>query len=79
MKKTKIKWGNVVKLIIALFCIGVILHDLYLVTFKFAMFTWLGLGTHIFCWVIVATVYEDFEEQIKNIQSYQPKHAKDIR
>lgn len=79
MKKTKIKWGNVVKLIIGLFCIGVILHDFYFLTFKFGCFTWLGLATHIFCWVIVGMIYEDFEEQIKNIPSYQPKHAKDIK
>ena len=77
-KKIKIKWGNVVKLIISLFCIGVILHDFYYLTFKFGMLTWFGVTTHILCWLIVGFVWEDFEEQNKNIHSYQPKHAKDI-
>lgn len=79
MKKKKIKWLNVIKLMLMLFCIGVILHDFYCLTFKFAMFTWLGLGTHILCWLVVGTIYEDFEDQIKNIPSYQPKHARDIK
>jgi len=79
MKKLKIKWGNVIKLIIGLICIGVILHDFYYLTIKFGCFTWFGLFTNLMCWVIVGMIYEDFEEQIKNIPSYQPKHAKDIK
>ena len=77
-KKIKVKWGNVVKLMILLFCIGLIIHDLICLAFMFGMLTWFGVATHVLCWLIIGTIWEDFEEQNKNIHSYQPKHAKDI-
>lgn len=85
MKKKKIKWGNVGKAIIFLFCIGLILHDFYMLTIhsfvtgQYCGWTWLGFITF---WIAVMTaeaIYEDFEEQTKNIPSYRPKHAKDIK
>jgi len=85
MKKKKIKWGNVFKAIIFLFCIGVMLHDFYMLTIysfitnQLAQLTWFGLGTLILAIMTASLIYEDFEEQTKNIHSYRPKHAKDIR
>ncbi len=78
MKKKKIKWLNVIKLLLMLFCIGVILHDFYYLVIGYG-FTWLGFGTHILCWLFVSMIYDDFEEQIKNIPSYKPRHARDIK
>lgn len=84
MKKTKIKWGNVVKAIIFLFCIGLILHDFYMLTIHSFVtgnlygWTWYGFITFWIAVMIASLIYEDFEEQIENIPSYQPKHARDI-
>jgi len=67
MKKRKIKWGNVIKLIILIGCTVLILHDYYLIIFKLGMFTWFGVATHIFWWIIVYSILEDFEEQIEKM------------
>lgn len=84
-KKLKIKWGNVFKALIFIFCISMVLHDVYMltvaswVTGKLYGWTWFGLLTFILFCSIAGIIYEDFEEQIKSIQSYQPKHAKDTK
>ena len=83
MKKRKIKWGNVIEAIIFLFCIGLLVHDFYMLTIhcfitnQLTQLTWFGLITNVLAIMTVVVIYEDFEEQIKNIPSYQPKHAKD--
>lgn len=85
MKKKKIKWINVIKAIVFIFCISMILHDVYMltvaswVTGKLYSWTWFGLLTFILFCSIAGMIYDDFEEQIKSIQSYQPKHAKDTK
>ncbi len=84
MKKKKIKWGNVIKAVIFLLCIGVMIHDFYMLTIysfitnQLTQLTWFGLGTLILAIITASLIYEDFEEQIENIPSYQPKHARDI-
>ena len=84
-KRVKIKWLNVIKLIIFIFCVYMILHDLYMITIsswitgKMCSWTWLGFMTFILFIIIAGAIYDDFEEQIKSIPSYQPKHAKDTR
>ena len=81
----KVKWKNVIKLLILLLSIIVILHDLYMLTFaswisgQLYGWTWYGLLTFILFCSIASMIYEDFEEQIKSIQSYRPKHAKDTK
>lgn len=85
MKKKKIKWGNVGKAIIFLFCVGIMIHDIYMltihsfVTSELCGWTWYGFITFLMAYVIAVAIYLDFEQQTKNIQSYQPKHAKDIK
>ncbi len=79
MKKRKIKWGNVFKAIILLNCIGLVIHDFYYITIKLYSWTWLGFITFILATVVGIVIYDDFEEQIKNIPSYKPRHAKDIK
>lgn len=83
MKKVKIKWLNVLKLIIFIFCVYMILHDLYMlsvggwITGNMHSWTWLGFITFILFYMLAGAIYDDFEEQTKSIQSYRPKHAKD--
>lgn len=83
MKKVKIKWLNVGKLILFIFCICTILHDLYMVTLysyiSGSMYGWSSYGflTFILFCIVAVVIYEDFEEQTKSTQSYRPKHAKD--
>ena len=79
MKKHKIKWDNVIKLLIFLFCVGLILHDFYLVAIKFYSWTGIGFATFLLAIITASTIYSDFEDQIKSIPSYQPKHAKDTK
>lgn len=83
MKRLKIKWINVIKLILLIISILVILHDMYMLTLaswftgKLYSFSWFGLMTFILFCGIAGIIYNDFKEQIKSIQSYQPQHAKD--
>lgn len=83
MKRLKIKWINVIKLILLIISILVILHDTYMLTLaswftgKLYSFSWFGLMTFILFCIIAGIIYNDFKEQIKSIQSYRPKHAKD--
>lgn len=82
-KKLKIKWLNVIKLILFVFCVYMILHDLYMITIHNYItgnmygYTWLGFITFILLVMIAGIIYDDFEEQMKSIPSYRPKHAKD--
>ena len=85
MKKKilKIKWLNVIKLILFIFCVYMILHDLYLlsihslITGNMYGWTWLGFITFILFVITASTIYEDFRDQIKSIHSHRPKYAKD--
>lgn len=82
-KRVKIKWLNVIKLILFIFCVYMILHDLYMITIHSYItgnmynWTWLGFITFILFIIVAGAIYDDFEEQTKSIQSYRPKHAKD--
>lgn len=72
MKKLKVKWINVIKLLVFCFCIGNILRDIYLLTIyslvigKLYSFTWLGFITFILFCAIAEILYQDFEEQTKS-------------
>ena len=73
----KVKWKNVGKFILFMFCMSQILSDMYLVIFKSYCFTWFGLLVFILFSYCVVKLYEDLESQTKSIPSYRPKHAKD--
>lgn len=47
MKKNKINWFNLIIAGIFLFSVGLIIHDLYLITFKLATFTIFGFITFV--------------------------------
>lgn len=72
MKKRKIKWLNVVKAVIFLFCITMILHDVFMLTVggwitgELYGWTWLGFITFILFCSIAGMIYDDFEEKIKS-------------
>ncbi len=79
----KIKWKNVFKALIFVFCICTILHDFYMlsiysfITGKLCSLTWFGIITLFINFIVAGVIYDDFEEQTKSIPSYRPKHAKD--
>lgn len=74
-KKLKIKWVNVVKAIIFVFCISMIFHDLFMLTIgswitgTLCAWTWFGLLTFILFCSIACMIYADFEEQIEKTQA----------
>lgn len=77
--KRKIKWGNVIKAIILIGCVWIIGHDLLTVLLTYARLTYFGVFTHLLSWYVALSILIDFDEQTKNIPSYKPKHAKDIK
>ena len=65
MKKFKIKWKNVLKLLVMLFCLGYVLYNMYMLTF-YSLFTgqlmgwsWAGFFMFIIAFVNFATLCED--------------------
>lgn len=70
-KKTKIKWGNVLKAVVFLFSAYMILHDLYMISIypiisgNYCGLTGFGLLVLITNFMIVGFICEDFEEQIE--------------
>lgn len=82
MKKVKIKWLNVGKLILFIFCIGNISHDLYMVTLysyiSGSMYGWSSYGflTFILFCIVAIVIYEDFEEQTKSTQPSRQTYRK---
>lgn len=75
--KRKIKWGNVIKLLILILCVALVIHDMFVLCFMFAQFTYFGIATYIGALILISLIYEDFYEQTKNIPS--GKHTKDIK
>lgn len=74
-KKLKIKWKNVVKLIVFIFCILMIFHDLFMLTIgswisgNLYSWTWFGFITFLLFCSIACMIYADFEEQIEKTQA----------
>lgn len=71
----KVKWLNVIKSILFIFCVYMILHDLYIVTIKSYItgnmygWSWLGFITFILFCVVASMIYEDFKEQTKRVET----------
>ncbi len=65
----KVKWLNVAKAIIFVYCVGLVLHDSWIVGFSYWFtgqevgFTWYGLLTYITALFIIDAFIEDFKEQ----------------
>lgn len=82
MKKIKVKWLNVIESLILLFCISMIIRDIWLViscifnstNYSFTRF---DLITFILFGIITIIIFDDFKEQTKSIQSHRSKNAKD--
>lgn len=63
-KMKRIKWGNILLLLIGVGSALFILNDFRLLIFKGGCFTWFGLATHIFAWFVVGSIYSYlFEEE----------------
>ena len=73
--KKKIKWVNVIKAIIFLFCISMIIHDFYMLTLcswitgAYYGFTYFGLLTFIFYCCLAGLIWLDFKETIEKTQA----------
>ncbi|MBQ7307317.1 MAG: hypothetical protein IJW82_02210 [Clostridia bacterium] len=69
-KKLKIKWKNVSLAVILLMCIGLILHDIFMITIyswitgNLYGWTWLGLLTFILAIGIGGEIIEYFDDEI---------------
>lgn len=74
-RRKKIRWGNVIKAIALLICIGVIVKDIYMLTLysfitgNYVGFSWLGLVTSVSCFLIGLCIIEDFAEQMEKMSS----------
>lgn len=70
IKKRRIKWGNIGLLIVLLFCIGLVAHDIYMIAIqpwingKMAGWTWFGFGTFILAIFVGGTIIEYFIDEI---------------
>ena len=69
MKKRKIKWGNVIKLLILTLCLVDIGYMLFQLLVKMGQLTYLGLASFILDLFIISAILEDFNDQTKNIPS----------
>lgn len=69
---------NVIKLILFIFCVGMILHDVYMLTIysfisgKLATLTWFGGVTFILNIIIAVCIYDDLQTKK---YSYTPTKA----
>lgn len=61
----KINWFNVAIALIFLFSIFVIIHDLYLITFKLASFTIFGFITFIFSVIVAYKTFKYLKKESK--------------
>lgn len=72
----KVKWENVIKLIVLIISLIFVANDGYLVIFKSYQWTWLGLFTFLPVLYIAVAIMDDFYEQIKSMPSgYEPRHT----
>lgn len=70
----KIKWENVIKSGVLLICLSVMLHDMFyliygVVTRESIGFTTFGFITFLLITGIASTLFDDLEEQIKNVEN----------
>lgn len=72
----KVKWFNVLKLLVFIGCIGLVLHSSYVIICKVGLITSQALATYCLAWYLMSVIYDDFNEQLKNTKTYQPRHAK---
>ena len=70
----KIKWKNVIKSGVLLICLSVMLHDMF--NLMYGVITGYSIGFTNFGWVtfllitgIASTLFDDLEEQIKNVDN----------
>ncbi len=81
----KIKWLNVFKMIILLLCIGMIVHDIFMLTIysyiSGAVYGWSWFGFISFCLVVGVMFYviDDFKEQIKKMSTDSAKDSRHLK
>lgn len=76
-KKIKIKWDNVALLVVLLFCIFVVVHDLFIITIypwiygDVVGWTWFGLITFILAFAFGTEIIEYFIEEMNEKKIYE--------
>lgn len=57
----KIKWVNILKLVATIPCVGLILHDVFVIFIsgQASGWTWFGFATFIFAWFLLAMMYDN--------------------
>lgn len=79
----KIKWLNVLEMLIFIGCLALVIHDLYMITIYSWIksisvgFTWFGLGTFVLALMGIGTIYEDLEEKA-NIPTKKRESRRDL-
>ncbi len=61
----RIKWVNIIEILILIVCTLIILHDVYMIMFKGYSFTWFGILTFMFAIIEGSIITENLEEKIK--------------
>lgn len=61
----RIKWVNIIEILILITTTIIILHDLYRTMIQGYSFTWFGILTFIFAIIEGAIICEDLEQKIK--------------
>ena len=74
-RRIKLKWKNIGKAVIFLFCLGFIIYDLYMLLFypfiskRLMEWTFFGFITFIGAFWLMTYIFQDFERQIKNVSN----------
>lgn len=60
----KIKWRNAIKLLMLIGVTSLVISDMYKIIIGYS-WTWLGFITFILSCIVIGTIIDDFEEQLK--------------
>lgn len=69
-KKKKIKWKNIILLVILLLCVYIVIHDLFMLTIyswitsNLVSWTWFGLAIFIVALIIGIFIIDFFKKEI---------------
>lgn len=69
----RVKWRNVMKLLVMLIAASVVIYDMYkltiysFITDKLGSWTWYGFTTFIMCFAIASVLYFDVFESTKKV------------
>lgn len=74
-KKIRLNWKNIGKVIIFIICFGFVMYDFYMLgiypilTGKLVGWTMMGFMSFVTALIMLASIYEDFKEETKNVSN----------